>query len=107
MGTLELVPLRWFFWNFDVIQKGVRVAEINLSWTREQGKLIVEGGAYLVYREGLVSGSFILEREGTILARPEKPSSMFRVFSVRHENRIYTLKAAGFYRRTFVLMEDW
>ncbi len=108
MSILELVPLRWFSWDFSVLQNGSPIAEIHITSWREKGVLTVGGSSYNIYRESIMSGKFILELSGTQLAHAEKPSALGRSFTVQHEGKTYILKAESAFRRTFLLLEnDW
>jgi len=102
---LKLVPKSWFSWDF-VITDGVSpIADIDVSWWREKGVLTVRGSTYDVYREGLVSGAFLLESSGSLLARAEKPSAFRRAFELEYGKKFYTLQAESAFRRKFVLTE--
>jgi hypothetical protein len=105
MGMLELVPESWFSWNFDVLQDGRTVAEIDISRWRKKGVLQVDGTNYDVYREGFMRGLFILELNGTRVASAEKPSAMARLFNVESGGRTWKWEGQVF-RRTFVLKEN-
>jgi len=106
MSMLELVSLGWLSWDFSVLQNGSPIAEIDISSWREKGVLIVGGSSYNVYREGMMSGQFILELNGIQLASAEKPSALYRSFTVQHGGKTYTLKAAAALRRTFLLLRN-
>jgi hypothetical protein len=106
MSMLELVPLGWFSWDFGVLRNGSSIAEIGISSCRESGVLVVGGSSYNVYREGAMSRQFILELNGTQLARAEKPSALRRSFTVQHEGKNYILKAEISFGRTFLLLEN-
>jgi hypothetical protein len=103
--VLELVPQSWFSWNFAVLQDGRPVAGIDISRWREKGMLAVDGSNYQVYREGLMSGAFILELNGRRMARAEKPSALARSFKVEFAGRIFRWEGNVF-RRSFVLAEN-
>jgi len=102
---LEAVPNNFFSWDFTVMDGPRPVAEIDVSRWREKGQLTVEGTPYEVYREGLMSGAFILESAGSVLARAEKPSAFQRLFLVEHEGRQYTLRARTAFLREFILLD--
>ncbi len=102
---LTAVPKQWFSWDFTVTDGSQAVAEIDISWWREKGVLTVHGVDYRVYREGMMSGDFILESAGSVLARAEKPSAFHRSFTMNHGGRKYTLRAKGVLRRTFLLLD--
>jgi hypothetical protein len=106
MSMLELVPLGWFSWDFSVLQSGSPIAEIRICSRRERGVLAVGGSRYNIYREGMMSGQFILELNGTQLAHAEKRSWRYRSFTVQHEDKTYILKAESAFRQTFLLSEN-
>ncbi len=90
MSMFELVPLGWFSWDFSVLQNGSPIAEIDISSWREKGVLAVGGSSYNVYREGLMSGAFVLESNGAQLARAEKPSALRRSFTIQREGKTWS-----------------
>ena len=102
---LSLVPKKWFSWDFTVTEGARSVADIDISWWREQGVLTVQGVDHRVYRERMMSGDFILESGGSVLARAQKPSAFHRTFEIAHEGRRYTLRAESAFRRTFLLLD--
>ncbi len=102
-APLTLQPKRWFSWDFAVHDADRHVADIDVSWWRERGTLVVDGSPYDVYRERLVSGDFILESRGGIVARATKQSAFKRAFDLSHDGRTYTLRARGPFRRGFLL----
>ena len=81
------------------------VADIDVSRWRERGLLTVQGLTYEVYREGQMSGAFILKSAGSVLARAKKPSAFRRSFIIEHAGRQYTLRATSAFRRQFLLLE--
>ena len=101
---LIAIPKRWFSWDFDVNDGAQTVAEIDVSRWREKGVLRVQGADYRVYREGLMSGDFILESAGSVLARAEKPSALRRAFIIKYADTHYTLQAESAFRRASELL---
>ena len=101
---LQIVPTHWYSWDVTVTDASRTVADIALSWWREKGALTIDGATYGVYREGLISGDFVLEHAGRVLARAEKPSVFRREFVIRHAGREYTLRRRSIFRRAFVLL---
>lgn len=88
-----------------MLENGIPVAIVDLSWWRETGGLTIKGSTYRVYREGLMSGSFILESDGSVLARAEKPSAFYRSYLVEHGGKKFTLEAESAFFRKFILSE--
>ena len=72
--TLQIVPTHWYSWDVRVTDESRPVADIALSWWREKGALTIGDTTYRVYREAPMSGEFVLEQAGSVLARAEKPS---------------------------------
>ena len=102
--TLQIVPTSWASWDFKVAD-GVRaLADIDMSCWREKGLLTVEGQVYQVHREGLLSGEFLLEGPGGVLARAEKPSPLNHTFVVHHAGREYTLRRRSVWGRAAALL---
>ena len=104
MMLLQIVPTSWGSWNFTVADESRRVADIATSWWREKGTLAIDGATCRVYREALMSGAFILEGAGGVLARAEKPSVFRREFVIRHAGREYTLRPRSIFGRAFILL---
>lgn len=100
---LRIVPNHWFSWNVTVSDESRPVAGIATSWMREKGELTIDAATYQMYREGWMSGDFILERAGSALARAEKTSVFRRGFVIRHAGREYRLKPRSMFGRTYVL----
>jgi len=103
---LKAIPKGWFSWDFTVTDGTQSLATIDVSWWREKGELKVQGAAYQVYREGLMSGAFILEKNGSTMARAEKPSVFRRSFIIEYAGKHYTLRAKSALGREFLLLEN-
>jgi len=102
---LQIVPTHWYSWDVTVTDESRPVADIALSWLGETGTLTVDGNTYDVHREGLMSGTFVLEHAGRVLAQAEKPSVFRREFVIRHADREYTLRPQSFFGRAYVLLD--
>ena len=101
--SLTIVPLRWYSWDFDVMEGTRHLARIDVSSWREKGVLTIDGADYRVYREGAMSGDFLLERDGLVFARATKPSAFKNTFVVTYHERQYTLSKRSAWRREFVV----
>ena len=53
-----------------------------------------------------MSGDFVLDRAGTILARAQKPSAFRDTFVVNLSGRSLELRRAGTFNRRFLLLSD-
>jgi hypothetical protein len=102
---LTVIP-KWFSWTFSVMDGTDPVAQaVDLSWWSDKGQLTVQGVTYTARREGVLSGSFVLESPSGVVARATKPSMLRRSFILEHSSRKYTLRAASSFGRTFLLLD--
>lgn len=102
---LTVIPKSWFSWDFTLMEGSRAVADIDVSRWREKGMLTVDGIDYMVYRKGFMSGTFILELDGTELARAEKPNAFHRAFRIEYADKQYTVRAKSVFRRGFLLLD--
>ncbi|HTU99760.1 MAG TPA: hypothetical protein VMF13_04425 [Luteitalea sp.] len=102
---LTATPKRWFSWDFTIEEGDRQVAAIDVSSWRERGTLTVDGVDHRVYREGILTGDFILEAAGTVVARAEKPSAFRRVFLIEYHGRRYVLQPTSVLSRGMTLLE--
>lgn len=103
---LQARPTSCLSWNYRLLQDGRTIGLIDQSTWRERATCTIGGVRFELYREGTV-GDFILEFEGAVLARAQKPRFLTRQFVVAFEGRTYELKAVSAWTREFVLrVED-
>jgi hypothetical protein len=103
--VLRAIPKSWFSWSFDVSEDGTSVGAVETAWTKERGRLCLGSVTCQLSRRGWLSGAFIVEYEGQVLAEAEKPSAFDRSFIVHYEQREIRLAAASPIRRPFVARE--
>jgi hypothetical protein len=101
---LTAAPKNCFSWDFIVTDGSRSVATIDVSWWREHGTLTVGGVDHHVYREGMLSGDFVLQAAGVEVARATKPSAFRHVFVVEHAGRRHTLRRASMLGRRMLLL---
>ena len=103
---LTAIPKHWFSWDFTVMEGAQPVGDIDVSCWREKGVVTVEGTDYRVYREGLMSGDFILASNDKVLARARKPSAFRRAFTIQYADKQSTRsRAKSAFRRAFELLD--
>lgn len=100
---LTAAPKGCFSWNYAVSSNDDHLADIDISAWREKGVLNVAGQRYPVYRERLMSGRFILESDGGIVAAAEKPSAWSHRLLIEHAGSRYELKPRGVFSQAFNL----
>jgi len=102
---IRAVPKSWFSSGYRVLEDNTTIAMVDLSRWREAGVLTINGSTYRVYRKGLMSGLFLLESGGSILARAQKPSALYRSFLVEDGGNQYKLEAESALYRKFILTQ--
>jgi len=102
---LRAIPKGWFSSVYKVLDNNTHVATLDPSYFREAAELTIKGSTYSLYREGLMSGAFILKTGDSILARALKPSALYRSFQVEQAGKQYTLEAEAVLSKRFVLSE--
>ena len=102
---LEARPISIFSRDFSIEAGGQRVALLDVSHWREAGEVLIEGQPHRLYREGLMSGAFVLENQGQALARAIKPSALSSQFNLEIDARPYFLKRDSAFRRAFSVFE--
>lgn len=65
----------------------------------------IEGETFRLYREGMMSGAFLLEWHGKTLARAIKPSVFSDRFELEVGRRSFTLRRESMWSRRFGLFE--
>lgn len=102
---IEAVPKGVFSSGFLLQQDDRLIADLDGSSWREKADVQIDGETFRLYREGMMSGAFVLEWDGKTLARAIKPS----VFSARFElvigRRAFTLRKESMWSRRFGLFE--
>ncbi|MEK6283653.1 MAG: hypothetical protein AABN95_25140 [Acidobacteriota bacterium] len=103
---LQAVPKGWFSSKYIVSENDTPIGMIDMSGWRESAELTIKGAIYQVYRQGLMTGSFVLDAGGSILARADKPSAFYRSFVVEVGGKKYSLEATSTFSCKFVLSEE-
>jgi len=103
--TLQIAPTHWYSWDFTVQKDAHTVASIDFNAWKEQGALTIDRTSYQMYREGWMSGSFLLERDGSVIARAERPSAFRRQFLIHYRDHEYALVTRSCFQRAFVLLD--
>jgi len=98
---LEAIPKSIFSYNFDLQQQNQLLGEVDTSLWREKGRLELEDGTYHLYREGHFSGDFVLEHNGSVIARAAKPSALYNTFKVDLPDRQVVLRKLSAWNRRF------
>ena len=102
---LTAIPRHWFSWDVTLFEKDRSLAEIDMSAWREKGEVTVANTTYRVFREGLFSGDFVLEGNGLVVARAEKPSATTRRVVLTFGSTHFELKPRfTLFSRTFNLL---
>ena len=103
--TLQVAHARFGSPDFTIQQDSHDVANVEMSWWCEKGTLTIDRTRYQMYREGWLTGAYVLERDGTVIARAERGSAFLRQYVLQYRDRHYTLKARSAFRRPFVVWD--
>lgn len=101
---LEIVPYAWYSWRFRVFLPDEEITQIEPSWFGERGRFELDSVAYMARRDSVIRGSFVLEKDGHVLARAERTGLLLRSFWVMAGDRRLSLKPVGPLARRFVLL---
>ncbi len=93
----------WYSLNFDVKDGERQLAQVDVSALKEDGVLTIDGVAHGVYRDGVIRGDFLLERDGIVLARATKPSAFRNRMVIRYDGQTYEMEKASVWRRSLVV----
>lgn len=102
---IEAVPRGIFSGGFQLQQDGRTIADLDVSSWREKAGVQIDGETFGMYREGMMSGAFVLEWNGRTLARAIKPSVFSDRFELEIGNRSFTLRKESMWSRRFGLFE--
>lgn len=102
---IEAVPKGWFSNDYLLRQPHGTVADLDVSGWREKAEFDVAGGRFRLYREGMASGAYVLEQQGSVLARAVKPSAFQARFELQVGRRSFTLRRPRWWRSDFALFE--
>jgi hypothetical protein len=104
---LRVIPRSLFSWSFSLREGDVEVADLAMALMRERGKLVLTNGSeYNLYRQGWLSGPFLLEGDGAIIAQAEKPNPFTRRFEATIGRRRLCLAAQSPLTRAFGVYDD-
>jgi hypothetical protein len=102
---IEAVPKGIFSNGFQLQQDGRLIADLSASSWREKADVEIDGEAFRLYREGMMSGAFVLEWNGKTLARAIEPSAFSERFELEVGRRSFTLRKESMWSRRFGLFE--
>lgn len=103
---LEARPRNLFSRDFFIEAEGREMAVLEVPLLREAGSFSIEGQPYRLYREGWMSGAFLLESRGRQIARAIKPSAFRAQFDLELDGHRYSLQRAALFGRTFSVLRD-
>ena len=105
MIVLDLVPVRWFSADRNVLQEGVLLAELRFSSWRENGSIRSGGSLYSIRKDGMFSDRFLLEEDGRFFCCATMKSFWSRTVVLDYEGVHYVLKSTGWGSRVNISRE--
>jgi len=103
---LEAKPIGIFSKNFNIVAEGQKIALLHISAWREAGEISIEEQPYKLYREGLMSGAFVIESKGQSVARAIKPSAFRSQFDLELDAHRYSLTRVSIFGRGFSVLQS-
>lgn len=102
---MEAIATGIFNLKFRLVGQNQRLlGELETSFLTSNGQLELEEGTYQLYREGWLTGDFLLELDGKVVARAVKPSAFRNRFEIETPDRqLVLLKPSSINRRLIVL----
>ena len=97
---LEATP-KHIFSNDFVVRSPLGSTTLDISSWRERARFELGGVPHQLYREGMMSGAFVLERAGVVIARAMKPSAFRSTFEIEFSGQRYTLRKLSAFSRGF------
>jgi hypothetical protein len=91
--------------TFQLRQQDKLLGELSISLWRGKGRLELQEGTYQLYREGWVSGDFLLELDGKVVARASKPSALRNRFEIDLPDRQVVLRKPSSYDRRVIVLD--
>ncbi|HKR09587.1 MAG TPA: hypothetical protein VJS39_10385 [Gemmatimonadaceae bacterium] len=102
---LEAIPTNVFAKNFRLEQDNKLVGELDPSIWRCKATLELEEGTYNLYREKFLGGDYLLEHDGTIVARAIKTHVFRDKYAIQVGNRVLEFKKLRWTSRKFGLFD--
>jgi hypothetical protein len=103
---IEARPRNFFSRHFTLAAGGQTIAELDASRFKEAAALTFEGAPYRLFREGMFSGDFVLEKGGRPLLKATKLSAFRSQFDFELDGRLYSLKRASFFGKTYEVRQS-
>jgi hypothetical protein len=91
--------------TFQLRHQNQLLGELTISIWRGKGQLELQEGTYHLYREGWVTGDFLLELNGKVVARASKPSALRNRFEIELPNRRLVLRKPSSYNRRIIVLD--
>ena len=104
-SIVEAVPTNFLSTTFSLQQSNRLLGEFAASLWRDRARLEVEDGTYELYREGLFTGDFVLEKDGKVVAIASKPSAFRNRFEMVILSRQLVLQKMSPLTRRFGLFD--
>jgi hypothetical protein len=105
VAILGKFPTSIFSTSARLEQDNTLVGELSLSIWREKARLELEDGTYELRREALLSGEFLLEKDGEVFARASKPSILENRFEIEAPGRALVLRKLSLWHWRYGLFD--
>jgi hypothetical protein len=96
---------RLFSWNFQLVENGELVGEMERSFWRETAELDLDDGHYSFYRDPVIGGNYVIDQKGQILARATKLKWWRTDLDVELLTRSVKLRRSSIWMRSYGVFE--
>jgi hypothetical protein len=103
---LEAIATGIFNLRSRLLRQNQRLlGELETSFLTSNGQLDLEEGTYQLYRERWMSGDFLLELNGKVVARASKPSAFLNRFEIETPDRQFVLRKPSSINRRLIVLD--
>lgn len=89
---LKAKPQGWNSYDYEITADGEWLADLETSSWRDKGDILIEGQNYQLSREGMMTGSYMMEAGADLFAQATKISVFKSAFDIQFSDANYVLK---------------
>lgn len=92
--------------KYSIARDGAPIGEIECTRLWEGATITLDGTRYAAARDGMMSGAFFLETNGSRVVSAGRLGAKAALFTVRAGERTFTLKKPSLFSRAYVVTES-
>ena len=103
MANLEAEPTGWASWNVSITSHGAPITELKISTWKSRGAFELDGQSFTIEPKGFWGHNAELRRQGTVIARAQKPGALARRWTISSAGHRLTLESRSWRGREYAL----